>query len=74
MSNDKLTTTSDPPILNKFFNKMHCRLVHSTVPFLTGKKIWDNKNNEWIRECIWICKEGCSPTKVEIFQRCVKND
>lgn len=56
MSDEKITSIRDHFILKK----MHCTLLHSRVPYRTGKKIWYEPEGKYIDEVIWKCKEGCN--------------
>ena len=46
-----------PEQVKKFFD---CRLFHSRIPIFTGKVVWDEENQEWRREIVLVCKEGCN--------------
>ncbi len=56
MSRNFTTTGKMPKELAKI---MHCRLLHSRVPRMTGKKVWNQEWKEWMPEIIYVCKEGC---------------
>ena len=39
--------------------KFHCQLLHSTIPYMTDKKVWSEEDKGYVPEIIWKCKEGC---------------
>jgi len=57
---DFLSSSTLPEAVRKQYN---CRLIHSRVPYMTGKMIYSEHTKEWVREVIWVCKEGCDDLK-----------
>ncbi len=59
MSENLTSLSAFPEELKKDMKRMECRLLHSTVPKMTGKIIWNQERKEYMREIILVCKEGC---------------